>query len=359
MNLVRGEGTRGCGGWERWAAVLAWKGFARKLDGEVPWSVSRIGEHLGWRGRWESALDRRSRSARLRVDVDPSVTSSSPRRRRASFAEDFRRFFVRGMAALLPTLITLWLLVKLWEFLWEALGRHIIYVLREIWLSLSERGWVTEQPANYIKWSLRSDSFKVQVWGVLLAILLVYIVGVFVGNFIGRQFWRLGELAAMRVPLVRAIYPAVKQVTDLFLADRTGQFAGSRVVAVQHRAQEVWTIGLVTGPGLKSLSEMTGDEMVSVFVPSTPTAFSGYVVLVPRQNVVELPISVEDAMRLLVSGGVLAPTGKKKDGMTNDEIRMTNEIRNSNERMTKRVESAEGGPVEGLRLEGAAEGQEV
>jgi len=242
------------------------------------------------------------------------------------------------MAALLPTLITLWLLVKLWEFLWEALGRHIIYVIRVVWLKLVEVKWVQEQPAGYIRHVLSSDLWWVQLLGVMLAILLVYVVGVLVGNFIGRQFWRLGEMAAMRVPLVRAIYPAVKQITDLFLADRTGQFAGSRVVAVQHRAQEIWTIGFVTGPGLKALSESTGDEMVSVFVPSTPTAFSGYVVLAPRQNVVELPISVEDAMRLLVSGGVLGPSGKKgtagqvvveKGGMTNDEIRMTNEIRSS------------------------------
>jgi uncharacterized membrane protein len=218
------------------------------------------------------------------------------------------------MAALLPTLITLWLLVKLWEFLWEALGRHIIYVIRLVWAHLSEWGVVSDEPNGYIYRRLPRESFGVQVCGVLLAIVLVYVVGVLVGNFIGRQFWRLGEMAVMRVPLVRAIYPAVKQITDLFLADRTGQFAASRVVAVQHRAQDVWTIGLVTGPGLKALSEMTGDETVSVFVPSTPTAFSGYVVLVPRQSIVELPISVEDAMRLLVSGGVLAPTNKVKPG---------------------------------------------
>jgi uncharacterized membrane protein len=140
----------------------------------------------------------------------------------------------------------------------------------------------------------------------------VYMVGVLVGNFIGRTFWRLGELAVLRIPLVRAIYPAVKQVTDLFLSDRAGAFAGSRVVAVQHRAQDVWTIGLVTGPGLRSLTDSTGDEMVTVFVPSTPTAFSGYVVVVPRHAVVELPLKVEEAMRLLVTGGVLGPAAAKK-----------------------------------------------
>ncbi|HSZ57699.1 MAG TPA: DUF502 domain-containing protein [Tepidisphaeraceae bacterium] len=238
--------------------------------------------------------------------------TNSPRRRRASFAEDFRRFFVRGLAALLPTLITLWLLVKVWEFLWEALGRHIILAIRLIWLKLSQYGFVSDVPAGYIYRQLPSESFRVQVLGVVLAVVLVYVVGVLVGNFIGRQFWRLGEMAVMRVPLVRAIYPAVKQITDLFLCDRSGQFAGSRVVAIQHRAQDVWTIGLVTGPGLRALSQSTGDDMVSVFVPSTPTAFSGYVVVVPRSSVIELPLTVEEAMRLLVSGGVLGPTPRKQ-----------------------------------------------
>jgi len=138
--------------------------------------------------------------------------------------------------------------------------------------------------------------------------LLVYIVGVFVGNLIGRTTWRLAEMAVLRIPLVRAIYPAVKQVTDFVLADREhSQFAGSRVVAVQPHEKGIWSIGLVTGPGLKPLTEAVGQEMVTVFVPSSPTAFSGYVLVVPRESVVELPMDVEEALRLLVSGGVLAP----------------------------------------------------
>jgi uncharacterized membrane protein len=212
----------------------------------------------------------------------------------------------------MPTLITLWLLVKVWEFLWEALGRHIIYAIRVAWYEFGGRWFIPKEPAGHIALVLKSDSFTVQLTGVILAVLLVYVVGVFVGHFIGRQFWRLGELAVMRLPVVRAIYPAVKQVTDLFLTDRAGAFEGSRVVAIQHRAQEVWTVGLVTGPGLRSLSESTGEDMVTVFVPSTPTAFSGYVVVVPRQNVIELPLTVEEAMRLLVTGGVLGPQAAQK-----------------------------------------------
>jgi uncharacterized membrane protein len=79
------------------------------------------------------------------------------------------------------------------------------------------------------------------------------------------------------------------------------------VVAVQPHEKGIWSIGLVTGSGVRGLSQATGAEMVSVFVPSSPTAFSGYVLLVPRESVVELPMTVEEAMRLLVSGGVIAP----------------------------------------------------
>jgi uncharacterized membrane protein len=151
----------------------------------------------------------------------------------------------------------------------------------------------------------------------MLAILLVYIVGVFVGNLIGRTTWRLAEMAVMRIPLVRAIYPAVKQVTDFVLADRGhSQFAASRVVAVEPHEKGIWSIGLVTGPGgLKPLNDAVGREMVTVFVPSSPTAFSGYVLVVPRESVIELPLDVEEAMRLLISGGVVSPRpGEKGSG---------------------------------------------
>jgi uncharacterized membrane protein len=150
---------------------------------------------------------------------------------------------------------------------------------------------------------------------VLLAVLLVYIVGVFVGNFIGRTFYRIAERAVMKIPLVRAVYPAVKQVTDFLLARRKDPFEGSRVVAVQPHEQGIWSIALVTGAGLRALTDVVGEEMVTVFVPSSPTAFSGYVMVVPRRSVVELPLTVEEAMRLLVSGGVIVPSSEGEKGM--------------------------------------------
>jgi uncharacterized membrane protein len=234
-----------------------------------------------------------------------------------SFAEDFQRFFLRGLAALLPTLITLWLLIKVWDFLWESLGRYLILGVRWTWMNFGN-GY---PPAAYIARYWDERAFRTRIVGVLLAILLVYIVGVFVGNLIGHTIRRLAEMAVMRVPLVRAIYPAVKQVTDFLLAERgKNQFAGSRVVAVQPHDKGIWSIGLVTGPGLVPLSEALGQEMVTVFVPSSPTAFSGYVLVVPRDSVVELPLEVDEAMRLLISGGVLAPKAEPGAGVSPPQV---------------------------------------
>jgi uncharacterized membrane protein len=236
------------------------------------------------------------------------VLSARQSKRRVSFSEDFKRFFVRGMAALLPTLITLWLIVWLWNFLWDSLGQHIIFGIKLIWDRWSGQG-LPFRPTAQIGQALNGDHWWVRLLGVTLAVLLIYFVGVLVGNFIGRTFYRLVERAVMRIPLVRAVYPPVKQVTDFFLMSqqREKQFAVSHVVAVQPHEQGIWSIGLITGGSIKALAEATGEEMVTVFVPSTPTAFSGYVLVVPRGRVVELPLTVEEAMRLLVSGGVISP----------------------------------------------------
>ena len=231
--------------------------------------------------------------------------------RRPNFSDDFRRFFLRGLAALLPTIITLWLLIWVWSFLWENLGQHLISAIIVVWNFLVEKGLMEFQPLVYMRrywWS--GDvlpMWLVQLIGVGLSIVLIYVVGLLVGNLIGRTIWRLAEMAVMRIPLVRAVYPAVKQVTDFLLAERNSQFAASQVVAVQPHAGGIWSIGLVTGPGVRALTDAVGAEMVTVFIPSSPTAFSGYVVVVPREAVVELPLKVEEAMRLLVSGGVLTP----------------------------------------------------
>lgn len=216
----------------------------------------------------------------------------------------------------MPTLITLWLLMKVWEFLWENVGKYLIIGLRHLTASIWPSVAITEG----------IEPVLLQLLGVMLAVILVYIVGLFVGHFIGRTAWRLAELAVMRVPLLRAVYPAVKQVTDFLLADRSQHFQGSRVVAVEPHAKGIWSIGLVTGQGLQPLSAATRQQMLTVFIPSSPTAFSGYVLVVPRESVVELPLSVEQTMRLLVSGGVIAPEPKALEALRTSQLAAAQEV---------------------------------
>lgn len=239
----------------------------------------------------------------------PTPPPSLPvRRRKIGFAADFRHFFVRGLAAVLPTLITLWVFIKVWEFLWSSLGVHLITVVTTSWYILTQWGLLPPKPAGYIDhyFIYQLQPWTVELIGVVLAILLVYFVGLLVGNLIGRTLWGLAEMTLLRIPVIREVYPAVKQVTDFILSNRQGQFQASRVVAVCPHENGIWSIGLVTGSGVAGLSEATEQEMLTVFVPSSPTAFSGYVLVVPKHQVIELPIRVEEAMRLLISGGVIS-----------------------------------------------------
>ena len=210
----------------------------------------------------------------------------------------------------MPTLITLWLLIKVWDFLWESLGKYIVWFMSWAWLHLASWGVVPYREAGDIRWFFWINGearWWVSLFGVISAIVLVYIVGLFVGNLIGRSLYRLAENAIFRIPLIRAIYPSVKQIVDFVLSDKKSQFTESRVVAVEPHANGIWSIGLVTGRGVRALGSPEGKEMVTVFIPSSPTAFSGYVLVVPREVVYDLPITVEQAMRLLVSGGVIDP----------------------------------------------------
>ncbi len=210
----------------------------------------------------------------------------------------------------MPTLITLWLLIKVWDFLWESLGKYIIWFISWAWYRLSDLGVLSDRQAGDIRWIFYKDGdprWWTSLFGVVAAVVLVYIVGLFVGNLIGRSLYRLAENGLFKVPLIRAIYPSVKQVVDFVLADKKNQFTGTRVVAVEPHANGIWSIGLVTGKGVRALGQPDGKEMLTVFIPSSPTAFSGYVLVVPREVVVDLPLTVDQAMRLLVSGGVIDP----------------------------------------------------
>jgi uncharacterized membrane protein len=141
--------------------------------------------------------------------------------------------------------------------------------------------------------------------GFILAFVAIYVIGRFVASFIGRGVWATIEQALTRTPFIRQIYPSAKQVTDFLLHQHKVDF--SRVVAIEYPRKGVWSIGLVTGSGMRTLHEKLASDLLTVFIPSSPTPVTGYTITVHRDEVIDLPLSIDEAFRFTVSGGVLVP----------------------------------------------------
>jgi uncharacterized membrane protein len=135
----------------------------------------------------------------------------------------------------------------------------------------------------------------------------VLIVGAVVASVVGRALWRLIEKLILNTPLLKQVYPYVKQVTDFVLTQHEQQKVFSRVVAVEYPRRGAWSLGLVTGSGLRKVTESEEKEFLTVLVPTSPTPFTGFVLMVPKGDVIELDMTIEEAGRFMISAGVITP----------------------------------------------------
>ena len=222
------------------------------------------------------------------------------------FWADFKHFFLRGLAAVLPSLLSLVLIIKGYQFINEYVGAYVNKAI--IWLIANAQMWIdgAEDVEIYIaELNLLWDRWWLHIGGFAIAISLIYFVGIFLASFVGRWLWRLVEAFLHRTPIVGQVYPHIKQVTDFFLSEKRLQY--SQVVALEYPRKGLWSLGLLTGDAPKNLRETLGDDIISVFMPSSPTPLTGYVVCVKRSEVVKLTISIDEAFRFIISGGVLKP----------------------------------------------------
>ena len=221
----------------------------------------------------------------------PAGTPAAPPARRRLT----RRFLLAGIATLLPLFLTGYIVYACYNFVHTNLGG---------WLA-----WLLAKGLDEVRPDGRIGNPAVIIAGDILAVVIVLGIGIIVGaltaSFFGRQIIRFGEHFLLKLPIVRVIYPYVKQVTDFFLGERKMEFGS--VVIVPYPRVGVYSFGFVTGPSMRSVSQAAGEEMMRVFIPSSPTPFMGYVVFIPRREIVPVPITVEEAVALLVSGGVIAP----------------------------------------------------
>jgi uncharacterized membrane protein len=194
-----------------------------------------------------------------------------------------RKWLLTGLLVIVPVAITVWVL------------QWIIGTLDQTLLILPAQ-WHPD----------RLLGVHVPGFGVLLTLAILLVVGAAASNFIGRRLVKVGDAIVHRIPVVRSIYSSVKQVSDTLFSESGNAFRTA--VLVQWPRTDVWTIGFVTGtPGGDVLNHLTGDYL-SVYVPTTPNPTGGYFVMLRRSDCIELKMSVDDALKYVVSMGVVAPS---------------------------------------------------
>ncbi len=147
--------------------------------------------------------------------------------------------------------------------------------------------------------------FHIPGFGVLLTLLILLVVGAVASNFMGRKLVQWGDAVLHRIPVVRSIYSSVKQVSDTLFSESGNAFR--KAVLVQWPRDGVWTIAFVTGSPGGDVATYLKDDHVSVYVPTTPNPTGGYFVMLRKSDCIELEMSVDDALKYIVSMGVVVP----------------------------------------------------
>ena len=205
-----------------------------------------------------------------------------------------RKYLIAGLLVWVPLGVTV-LVVKLVVDLMDRL------------LVLLPPAW---RPAELL-------GFSVPGFGVVLALVVVLGTGIIVANLLGRQLVSVGEYLVDQIPLVRTIYTVAKQVMETLTSSQGDSFR--RVLLIEYPRKGIWTLAFQTGSDFGEIDQNIGREMISVFVPTTPNPTSGFVLFIPRDEVQELQMSVEEGMRLVISVGVAAPDWPRKEKQGNGD----------------------------------------
>jgi uncharacterized membrane protein len=140
---------------------------------------------------------------------------------------------------------------------------------------------------------------------LLLFVLVLYLLGKFLAAGIGRALWRALEQLITRVPLVRSVYSAVKQFSDFFFNEKEVQF--TRVVAIEYPRRGIWSMGFVVSESFLDISAAANEPVVAVYVPTSPMPMAGFTTTLPKRDVIDLNITIDQALQFIVSCGVVAP----------------------------------------------------
>lgn len=193
-----------------------------------------------------------------------------------------KRYFITGLLVVVPLYITVYVLTLLVNFV--------------------------DGVFNILPMALRPDTYlpyQIPGQGVLFTILGIFIVGVFTTNVLGKKLFALAEWFLLKVPIVRIVYNATKQFMETFFsADREGF---RKVVLVEFPRKGVYSLGFVTGKAMGEIRQKVHGHGISVFLPTTPNPTSGFYIVVSEEEIIPLAMSVEDAFKVIMTGGMVVP----------------------------------------------------
>jgi uncharacterized membrane protein len=193
-----------------------------------------------------------------------------------------KRWFFTGLILLVPIMVTIYLFLSIAQTMDGLIG-------------LIPAAW---QPDHLL-------GFHIPGLGILFTLAIVLLTGMLGASFVGRWLVGIGEKLLDRIPLVRSVYGALKNVLETVLRENQDSFR--RVVLVEYPQQGTYALGFVSGAGFTEVQEKTKQKIITVFVPTAPNPTSGFLLFVPEKETIPLDMSIEDGMKCVISAGVITP----------------------------------------------------
>ncbi len=218
------------------------------------------------------------------LQQDTQLPEEAPKR---TFIGNLRTYFLAGIVVTAPISITIYLT---WTFL-QFLDNRITPLIP-----------IAYNPNTYLPFSLPG-------LGLIIAIVFFVVVGSFTRNFLGRLLVRVSEYIVERVPVINTVYGAIKQIFETVMASQSDAF--KEVVMFEYPRKGIWVMGFVTGRTKGEVQALTDTEVVNVFLPTTPNPTSGFLLFVPKADLTFMEMSVEEGIKMIVSGGIITPEQKK------------------------------------------------
>jgi len=192
-----------------------------------------------------------------------------------------RRYFGTGLLITLPAFFTVYLIYVVFRFIDGILGKVINFYLK------------------------KSLGFSIPGLGIILGVIVVTLIGFVATNYFGKRLFKALESWFLKFPFIRRIYPAAKQIVDSFISKESPAF--KKVVLVEYPSKGIWAVGFLTNESFTEALAKTGEDLVHVFIATTPSPLTGFLALFPRSNVKILDVSIEDGIKMIVTGGIVRP----------------------------------------------------